>query len=118
MNIAIAVLVTLAAALAAEGSPAGWATAAAIGLPLALRTRWPISALAVVLTAVGFAVVGGVIPLYAAAVPYLALALALFTVGDRTPRRRSLAVLGTATVAVFAIGLSVSLAFAAGGGGG
>ncbi|MET7666739.1 sensor histidine kinase [Micromonospora luteifusca] len=61
----------------------------AIGLPLAVRRRWP-STVAVVISAVTtVALVTGVIPNFAAAAPAFAIGLSFYTVAASTATRRS-----------------------------
>lgn len=60
----------------------------ALGLPLAVRRRWPITVAVVISSVATVALITGVIPGYAAAAPGLAIGLSLYTmaVSTRTPR--------------------------------
>ncbi|MEU9516561.1 sensor histidine kinase [Micromonospora sp. NPDC048169] len=60
----------------------------ALGLPLAVRRRWPITVAVVISSVAAVALITGVIPGYAAAAPGLAIGLSLYTmaVSTRTPR--------------------------------
>ncbi|WP_460806521.1 histidine kinase dimerization/phosphoacceptor domain-containing protein [Micromonospora zhanjiangensis] len=76
-----------------------------IGAPLAVRRRWPVGVFVVVSAGATVALATRVIPAFAAAAPYAAVALALYQVAAALPRRRSLpplavSLLGTAAVGV------------------
>ncbi|AYF30088.1 histidine kinase [Micromonospora tulbaghiae] len=62
----------------------------ALGLPLAVRRRWPITVAAVISSVATVALITGVIPNYAAAAPGLAVGLSFYTVAVSTTTRRSL----------------------------
>ncbi|WP_245722480.1 sensor histidine kinase [Micromonospora matsumotoense] len=62
----------------------------ALGLPLAVRRRWPITVAAVISSVATVALVTGVVPHYAAAAPGLAIGLSFYTVAVSTGTRRSL----------------------------
>ncbi|MCO1598014.1 sensor histidine kinase [Micromonospora sp. RHAY321] len=62
----------------------------ALGLPLAVRRRWPIAVAVVISGSTTGALVTGVIPNYAAAAPALAIGLSFYTVAVSTATRRSM----------------------------
>lgn len=62
----------------------------AIGLPLAVRRRWPMTVAAVISAVTTVALVTGVIPNFAAAAPALAIGLSFYTVAVSTATRRSI----------------------------
>lgn len=62
----------------------------ALGLPLAVRRRWPITVAVVISCVATVALITGVIPNYAAAAPGLAIGLSVYTVAVSTAMRRSL----------------------------
>ncbi|WBB73020.1 sensor histidine kinase [Micromonospora sp. WMMD1128] len=62
----------------------------ALGLPLAVRRRWPITVAIVISSVATVALITGVIPNYAAAAPGLAIGLSFYTVAVSTQMRRSL----------------------------
>ncbi|MGC4893439.1 sensor histidine kinase [Micromonospora sp. DT31] len=62
----------------------------ALGLPLAVRRRWPIIVAVVISSVATVALITGVIPNYAAAAPGLAIGLSFYTVAVSTQTRRSL----------------------------
>ncbi|MFC3504690.1 sensor histidine kinase [Micromonospora krabiensis] len=78
-------------------------TGLVIGLPVAVRRRWPVTVAVVVSLAAAVALVSGLIPNFAAAAPALAIGLALYTLAVATPVRRSL---------VCAVGCLVALSVA------
>lgn len=108
---AIAVAVTIAyinLAGVSEGPPVfagpswlGYLVAAGVGLPLAVRRRWPVAVLAVVLAALTAATV-----LDITREPYLPAAIALYSVGRLCPIRPATGALAGALV-VSAIGVSL-----------
>ncbi|MEH1098370.1 sensor histidine kinase [Micromonospora sp. CPCC 205561] len=61
----------------------------ALGLPLAVRRRWPVTAAVVISSVAAVALITGVIPNYAAAAPALAIGLSFYTVAVATSTRRS-----------------------------
>ncbi|MFC5924671.1 sensor histidine kinase [Micromonospora vulcania] len=61
----------------------------AIGLPLALRRRWPTTVAIVISCITSATLVTGVIPNFAAAAPAFAIGLSFYTVAVSTPARRS-----------------------------
>ncbi|MEV0156066.1 sensor histidine kinase [Micromonospora sp. NPDC050686] len=62
----------------------------ALGLPLAVRRRWPVTVTVVISSVATVALITGVIPNYAAAAPGLAIGLSLYTMAASTATRRSL----------------------------
>ncbi|MEW2328645.1 sensor histidine kinase [Micromonospora chersina] len=62
----------------------------ALGLPLAVRRRWPITVAVVISSVATVALISGVIPNYAAAAPALAIGLSFYTAAVSTSTRRSL----------------------------
>ncbi|MDG4836971.1 sensor histidine kinase [Micromonospora sp. WMMD967] len=62
----------------------------ALGLPLAVRRRWPMTVAAVISAVTTVALVTGVIPNFAAAAPALAIGLSFYTVAVSTATRRSI----------------------------
>lgn len=62
----------------------------ALGLPLAVRRRWPMTVAAVISSVTTVALVTGVIPNFAAAAPALAIGLSFYTVAVSTATRRSI----------------------------
>ncbi|WP_307871570.1 sensor histidine kinase [Micromonospora sp. U21] len=79
----------------------------AIGLPLAVRRRWPV-AVAVVISCVTTAtLVTGVIPNFAAAAPAVAIGLSFYTVAVSIPVRRSVLCAG-GCLAVVSVGLAMT----------
>jgi signal transduction histidine kinase len=86
---------------------AGWISVlvgALLGLPLAIRRRWPVAVLTLILAVASITVVSGIVPLYASSGPVLAVTWALYTVGARLPRRGSLTA-AIVTVAITAASL-------------
>jgi signal transduction histidine kinase len=71
------------------------AAAAVIGLPVAVRRRWPLAVLAVVAAAAVVSTVFDISPL-----AYVSVALALYLVGAATPGRRSVVAMAASLVAV------------------
>jgi signal transduction histidine kinase len=69
--------------------------AAIIGLPVAVRRRWPLTVLAVVTAPAAVSTVFGISPL-----AYVPVALALYLVGAATPGRRSVVAMAACMVAV------------------
>nr|WP_236646954.1 sensor histidine kinase [Micromonospora acroterricola] len=61
----------------------------ALGLPLGVRRRWPITVAVVISGSTTVALVTGVIPNYAAAAPAVAIGLSFYTVAVSMPARRS-----------------------------
>lgn len=61
----------------------------ALGLPLAVRRRWPVTVAVVISCVAAAALISGVIPSYAAAAPGLAIGLAVYPMAVSTPTRRS-----------------------------
>ncbi|MFY1597905.1 sensor histidine kinase [Micromonospora sp. WMMD737] len=61
----------------------------ALGLPLAVRRRWPITVAVVISSVATVTLVTGVIPNYAAAAPGLAIGLSVYTMAVSTTTRRS-----------------------------
>ncbi|MEU8209260.1 sensor histidine kinase [Micromonospora sp. NPDC049044] len=61
-----------------------------IGLPLAVRRRWPIAVAVVISACTAATLVTGVIPNFAAAAPAVAIGLSFYTVAVSTTTRRSL----------------------------
>lgn len=93
-----AVYVGFARLTAADGQPAytgpvwlGFLIAAAVGLPIAVRRRWPLAVLGVVLPALAAASL-----LDISREPYVAAGLAAYLVGLAEPARRSVPTLGLA----------------------
>lgn len=62
----------------------------ALGLPLAVRRRWPIPVAAVISGSAAAALITGVIPNFAAAAPAVAISVSFYTVAVSTTTRRSL----------------------------
>ncbi|MFG1882799.1 sensor histidine kinase [Micromonospora sp. NPDC049102] len=62
----------------------------ALGLPLAVRRRWPVTVAAVISAVTTVALITGVIPNFAAAAPALAIGLSFYTVAVSTTTRRSM----------------------------
>lgn len=62
----------------------------ALGLPLAVRRRWPMAVAVVISSITTVALVTGVIPNFAAAAPAFAIGLSFYTVAVATPTRRSM----------------------------
>lgn len=62
----------------------------ALGLPLAVRRRWPITVAVMISSVTTAALITGVIPNYAAAAPGLAIGLSLYTVAVSTSTHRSM----------------------------
>ncbi|MEU0550588.1 sensor histidine kinase [Micromonospora sp. NPDC005979] len=62
----------------------------ALGLPLAVRRRWPVTVAAVISAVATAALITGVIPNFAAAAPALAIGLSFYTVAVSTTARRSM----------------------------
>ncbi|MET8277306.1 sensor histidine kinase [Micromonospora sp. NPDC005174] len=62
----------------------------ALGLPLAVRRRWPVAVAAVISAVTTVALITGVIPNFAAAAPALAIGLSFYTVAVSTTTRRSM----------------------------
>ncbi|MEU5959655.1 sensor histidine kinase [Micromonospora parva] len=62
----------------------------ALGLPLAVRRRWPVTVAAAISSVATVALISGVIPNFAAAAPAFAIGLAFYTVAVSTPTRRSM----------------------------
>ncbi|WP_433129966.1 sensor histidine kinase [Micromonospora sp. CA-240977] len=62
----------------------------ALGLPLAVRRRWPIPVAVVISGGTAATLVTGVIPSFAAAAPAVAIGLSFYTVAVSTTTRRSL----------------------------
>ncbi|MEU7753439.1 sensor histidine kinase [Micromonospora sp. NPDC049171] len=61
----------------------------ALGLPLAVRRRWPITVALVISAGTTGALVTGVVPNFAAAAPAFAIGLSFYTVATSTATRRS-----------------------------
>ncbi|WP_233578742.1 sensor histidine kinase [Micromonospora sp. BL4] len=61
-----------------------------LGLPLAVRRRWPVSVAVVISSISTVALVTGVIPNFAAAAPAFAIGLSFYTVAVSTATRRSM----------------------------
>ncbi|SCF00956.1 Signal transduction histidine kinase [Micromonospora tulbaghiae] len=80
-----------------------------LGLPLAVRRRWPVPVAVMISGSTAAALVTGVIPNFAAAAPAVAVGLSFYTVGASTATRRSL--LGAAGCLAL---VSVALALTAG----
>jgi signal transduction histidine kinase len=72
---------------------------------VAVRRRWPLAALGVVVAASAFAVLAGVIPTVAALPLYAALALALYAVALAEPTRRSLPALAAGLAGAVVVGV-------------
>jgi signal transduction histidine kinase len=108
VDAAAAVLVGAACGYAVLESGRGeWfpVAAAAVGLPVCVRRRWPVPAAAVALAAALACLVTGLVPTAAAPAPYAAVALTQYQVGARSGTRLSVAAAVTATVAaVLALG--------------
>jgi signal transduction histidine kinase len=85
-----------------------WLAAAAVTCPLAVRRRWPLPALLVVLTASTVSMAFNVIPVVAVGAPLVALALALYLVGLAEPKRTSVLAL-VACLVSFTAAIGVSL---------
>ncbi|MBO3734352.1 sensor histidine kinase [Glycomyces niveus] len=105
-----AVYLSFAAYGGGDGTPVftgpawlAWVTAAAIGLPVAARRRWPVPAAAVAVTGCAAAAV-----LDFAREPFVPAALVLYAVGASVDRRRSAVVLAAA-LAVLTAGLVVGV---------
>ncbi|MBQ1015200.1 histidine kinase dimerization/phosphoacceptor domain-containing protein, partial [Micromonospora sp. M51] len=62
----------------------------ALGLPLAVRRRWPMTVAATISSVATVTLITGVIPNFAAAAPAFAIGLAFYTVAVSTPTRRSM----------------------------
>ncbi|MET8356331.1 sensor histidine kinase [Micromonospora sp. NPDC005171] len=62
----------------------------ALGLPLAVRRRWPMAVAVVISSIATVALISGVIPNFAAAAPAFAIGLSFYTVAVATPTRRSM----------------------------
>ncbi|WP_307870922.1 sensor histidine kinase [Micromonospora sp. C51] len=61
----------------------------ALGLPLAVRRRWPVTVAVVISCVAAVALITGVVPSYAAAAPGLAVGLSVYTVAVSTSMHRS-----------------------------
>jgi signal transduction histidine kinase len=105
----LAAAVTVVCLLGAAETPASgpqepaWLTLAvslALGVPLAIRRRLPLSAAAVVLATSALCLATGVIPDYAFPAPMLAAGLAAYHVGAAAPAGRGIAVLAVGTIIV------------------
>ncbi|MFI5927202.1 sensor histidine kinase [Micromonospora sp. NPDC051543] len=81
----------------------------ALGLPLAVRRRWPVTVAAVISAVTTVALITGVIPNFAAAAPALAIGLSFYTVAVSATTRRSILAAGCCLALV-----SVALVFTAG----
>ncbi|WP_422738513.1 sensor histidine kinase [Micromonospora sp. WMMD729] len=81
----------------------------ALGLPLAVRRRWPITVAAVISAVATVALITGVIPNFAAAAPALAIGLSFYTVAVSATTRRSMLAAGCCLALV-----SVALVLTAG----
>ncbi|WP_275558231.1 sensor histidine kinase [Streptomyces sp. 5-6(2022)] len=99
-GVVTAAYVALAGQGGPDGSPrfsgpawAGWLVAAGVGVPLAVRRLWPLSALAVVLGATAAATLFDI-----TRDPYLSTALALYAVALLAPPRRAAAALALTLV--------------------
>jgi signal transduction histidine kinase len=87
-----------------------WLVTVAIAGPIAVRRRWPLPVLLVVMAAVVLALVFGVIPVVAIGAPLIALALVLYVVGFTQARRTSAITLVSSLVTfASAVGVSVLL---------
>lgn len=114
VDVVIAVVLTLVCGYAAleprpeqfgpvaEAPLVSWVIAAAIGLPVAARRRWPVPVLGAVLCASVLAIVAGLIPIFAAIPPFVALALVLYPMALVEPRGRSISALVVSLVATAA----------------
>ncbi|WP_435204641.1 sensor histidine kinase [Micromonospora sp. bgisy143] len=81
----------------------------ALGLPLAVRRRWPITVASVISAVATVALITGVIPNFAAAAPALAIGLSFYTVAVSATTRRSMLAAGCCLALV-----SVALVLTAG----
>jgi signal transduction histidine kinase len=81
----------------------------ALGLPLAVRRRWPVTVAAVISSVATVALITGVIPNFAAAAPALAIGLSFYTVAVSATTRRSMLAAGCCLALV-----SVALVLTAG----
>ncbi|TYC07177.1 sensor histidine kinase [Micromonospora sp. WP24] len=82
-------------------------TGAVIGLPVALRRRWPVAVAVAVSTSTAVALLTGIIPNFAAAAPAVAIGLAFYTLAVAEPVRRSLTYAGMC-LAVVSVGLATT----------
>ncbi|HEY3506337.1 MAG TPA: sensor histidine kinase [Actinocatenispora sp.] len=101
LDVAAAALVSAVCGYAVlESGRGGWflLAAAAVGLPVCVRRRWPVPAAGLVLAAALTCLVTGVVPMAAAPAPYAAVALTHYQVGARVGSRLSVATVVAATV--------------------
>ena len=105
-------LLCVYAALEAPARPAlsvrepvwlSWAVGLALGLPIAVRRRWPLAVAWIVLGVSALALLTGIVPDYAVAAPSTVLACALYLVGVAAPRRPSFVVLVTSIFVTAAV---------------
>ncbi|WP_242613562.1 sensor histidine kinase [Herbihabitans rhizosphaerae] len=86
----VAVVMALAVVVAASETPRptglheplwlSWFVGLAVGLPIAVRRKWPMPAFTIVFGIAAVATTTGIVPIYAAIPVYLAVALMLYTV--------------------------------------
>jgi signal transduction histidine kinase len=108
--VAFATLDTDAPGTPDEPTWVSWLAAVVIAGPIAVRRRWPLPVLLVVMAAVVLALVFGVIPVVAIGAPLIALALVLYVVGFTQARRTSAITLVSSLVTfASAVGVSVLL---------
>ncbi|MEV4808457.1 sensor histidine kinase [Micromonospora avicenniae] len=80
-------------------------TGLVIGLPVAVRRRWPVTVAVAVSLAAAVSLMTGLIPNFAAAAPAVAIGLAFYTLAVAEPARRSLTY-AVACLAVVSLGLA------------
>jgi signal transduction histidine kinase len=86
-------------------TPLGWILSFAPAVILPLRRKWPIPILGVLLAVYGAATFTGTLSIGAG----LAVAVAMFRVGARVPRRRAIIVAAVAVPAIVALSLPIAL---------
>jgi signal transduction histidine kinase len=107
----LAVIAVLAAQIPSDGGfgPLPIVAGLAMGLPMAVRRRWPCSVLAVVTGTSVLVIAAGWVPPHAAVVPDLLLVFAIYPVAVTAPARRATAAL---VLSVGGIGAAVLFAVA------
>ncbi|MET8310161.1 sensor histidine kinase [Micromonospora sp. NPDC005173] len=78
-----------------------------IGLPLAVRRRWPVAVAVTISCAAAVALITGLIPNFAAAAPAVAIGLSFYTVAVSMPPRRSV-VCAAGCLTVISLGLATT----------